>query len=109
MTYPIFGNTGNYPQMILNDIAVNSRKEGRWRPRLMAITSSWSSIINGSADFLGLNYYTSRYVEEAITPIGKIPSWQYDSRLKFSINTKWKRAKSSWLYSVAEGLEDLLK
>ncbi|XP_073829952.1 myrosinase 1-like [Musca autumnalis] len=108
LAYPIFGETGNYPQMIIDDIAENSRKEGRTWSRLPIISESERNLIKHSADFLGLNYYTSRYVEIADPPRGKQPSWDYDSRLKYALDPKWKRAKSSWLYCVPHGLESLL-
>ncbi|KAL9881333.1 myrosinase 1-like [Glossina fuscipes] len=108
LAYPIFGPSGNYPPVMLKDINENSQKEGRAWPRLKTINTKMSKIVKGSADFLGLNYYTSRYVEEAKAPPRKQPSWEYDSRLRFQVDSKWKRAKSVWLYCVPEGLENLL-
>lgn len=109
LAYPLFGETGNYPSVMLDDIAKNSRQEGRPWSRLRSISEHEREIIKHSSDFLGLNYYSSRYVEEAKPPQGKIPSTQYDSRLKYALDDKWKRAKSTWLYCVPEGLEGLLK
>lgn len=94
---------------MLDDIAENSRQEGRSWSRLLSLNEYERKIIKDSADFLGLNYYTSRYVEAADPPVGKHPSAEYDSRLKYTLDSKWKRAKSSWLYCVPEGLESLLK
>uniref|UniRef100_A0A1I8Q5D8 Myrosinase 1 n=1 Tax=Stomoxys calcitrans TaxID=35570 RepID=A0A1I8Q5D8_STOCA len=108
LAYPLFGETGNYPQVMLDDIAENSLREGRSRSRLMSLNEEERNIVRNSADFLGLNYYTSRFVEEAVPPRGKQPSWDYDSRLKYDLDPKWKRAKSQWLYCVPEGLEGLL-
>ncbi|XP_065364707.1 myrosinase 1-like [Calliphora vicina] len=108
LAYPLFGETGNYPQVMLDDIAKNSEEEGRAWSRLRSIAENERDIIKHSADFLGLNYYTSRYVEEANPAQGKKPSWQYDSRLKYELDVKWKRGKSNWLYCVPEGLEGLL-
>lgn len=107
---PIFGTTGNYPECMLNDIERNSREENREKSRLPALTAKWQKLIHHSADFLSLNYYTSRYVEELEDNKDvKRPSWEYDSRLTFSIDPQWKRAKSTWLYEVPQGLKDLLK
>lgn len=109
LAYPIFGETGNYPKVMLDDVSRNSKHEGRAWSRLNNLSVYEREIIKHSADFLGLNYYTSRYVEDANPPQGKIPSPQYDSHLKFEIDSKWKRGKSKWLYCVPEGLEGLLK
>lgn len=93
---------------MLDDVAENSKKEGRAWSRLISLSEHEREIIKNSADFLGLNYYTSRYVEEANPPQGKNPSPQYDSHIKTIVDPKWKRAKSTWLYCVPEGLESLL-
>ncbi|XP_037935101.1 myrosinase 1-like [Teleopsis dalmanni] len=109
LAHPIFSLSGNYPYIMIEDIVSNSQKEGRAWPRLSALKSWWLNAIKGSGDFLGLNYYSSRYVEEALPPKGVVPSWDHDAHLKYDIDSKWRRAKSTWLYCVPEGLEDLLK
>uniref|UniRef100_A0A0A1XAB9 Myrosinase 1 n=1 Tax=Zeugodacus cucurbitae TaxID=28588 RepID=A0A0A1XAB9_ZEUCU len=105
---PIY-NTGNYPSVIIQDIAENSKIEGLSESRLPVINSTWSDIIKGSGDFLAVNYYTSHYVEIATPPEGEVPSKEYDSKIKVSMDDKWRRAKSEWLYCVPQGLEDVLK
>lgn len=108
---PIFGNTGNYPACMLKNIAENSRQEGRERSRLEGLSANWQKVVAHSADFLGLNYYTARLVQERAHggETVKKPSWEYDSRLSFSVEAQWKRAKSEWLYQVPQGLKDILK
>ncbi|XP_053952402.1 myrosinase 1-like [Anastrepha ludens] len=109
LAHPIFGKSGNYPYKVIEDITSNSMKEGLAWSRLRPFNFYWSKIIKGSGDFLGLNYYTSRYVEIADPPLGENPSWERDSRLKYSVDKNWKRAKSNWLFCAPKGLEDLLK
>lgn len=65
--------------------------------------------MRGSADFLGLNYYTSRLVEVLKQPSGPNPSHERDSMLKSAVKPEWKRAKSAWLYAVPSGLGDILR
>lgn len=107
--HPIFSTKGNYPSIMIEQIASNSRKEKRSWSRLPKFSKKWIDIIRGSADFLGLNYYTSRYVEILDEPEGKNPSHWRDMSMKASIKPEWKRAKSEWLYSVPSGLGDLLR
>ena len=109
MAHPIFGESGNYPYIIIEDITSNSMKEGLAWSRLRPLNLYWSKIVKGSGDFLGLNYYSSRFAHMAEPPGGEIPSFEHDSRLKYSVNKRWKRAKSDWLYCVPQGLEDILK
>lgn len=90
-------------------IASNSIREGRDWSRLPALSEQWIATMRGSADFLGLNYYTSRYVEVLEEPSGPNPSHERDSKLKSTVNPEWKRAKSAWLYAVPSGLGDILR
>lgn len=58
-------------------------------------------------DFLGLNYYTSRYVDMASEPIGIDPSYERDMGIKMMTKPEWKQSASNWLYSVPDGIADI--
>lgn len=107
--HPIFSATGNYPDVMIERIANNSASEGRSWSRLPEFSKKWIDTIRGSADFIGLNYYTSRYVEIPTEPEGENPSYQRDMNVKETIRHDWKTTASSWLYSVPEGLGDILR
>lgn len=87
----------------------NSRKEGRISSRLPSFSKEWIDRIRGSADFLGLNYYTSRYVEMPNEPVGESPSFERDRNVKEFVKPDFKPSASSWLYSYPKGLGDLLR
>ncbi|XP_055305125.1 myrosinase 1-like [Sitodiplosis mosellana] len=106
---PIFSPAGNYPAIMITSIASNSIREGRSWSRLPSFTDKWIETIRGSADFLGLNYYTSRYVEVNPEPKGTNPSYERDINLKFVIKPEWKPSASNWLYSVPKGIGDILR
>jgi beta-glucosidase/6-phospho-beta-glucosidase/beta-galactosidase len=78
---PIF--FGNYPKEILED-AGNT---------LPPFTEEEKLMLASSSDFLGLNHYTSYYIDEK----GDI-----------SVDPNWTRAQSSWLYSVPYGMYKIL-
>lgn len=105
----IFSKEGNYPAVMIRQIDVHSFSEGRNRSRLPVLSDYWINTIRGSSDFLGLNYYTSRLVESVRGPYDNQPSNDADRRLRFLIDPEWKKAKSSWLYSVPTGIRDILK
>lgn len=95
-------------------IGLNSRHEGHKRSRLPVLSSKWIKQIKGTADFFSLNYYTSRLVSElrddaAVTEGIGIPSWTHDLHLNESGSNKWKRSQLHWLYSVPEGMGDILR
>ena len=108
--HPIYSQAGGYPQVMIDEVNERSKREGRPWSRLPEMSERSKKYIQGTADFLGYNYYSSRLVEfdsSAFDPTAR-PSRFKDSRIICSINDKWKRAKSEWLYSVPEGLRGLL-
>lgn len=92
-----------------SQIDSNSKKEGRFYSRLPKFSKKWINTIRGSADFLGVNYYTSRYVEIPHEPIGKSPSIERDRNLNETVKPDFKPSASDWLYSYPKGLGDLLR
>lgn len=107
--HPIFSETGGYPQVMIDQIKRNSINEKRSQSRLPKMSEKTKAFIKGSADFLGLNYYTSRLVKELNKPVGINPSWDRDCQIGLSIDKNWPKSKSYWLYSVPEGLGGILR
>lgn len=108
---PIFGASGGYPEIIVEEIAKRSLFEGRPTSRLPSLTDEMKQLIKGSSDFFGINYYTSSYItvnKERLDPRTE-PSWFTDSGIQESSDPSWKRAKTLWLFSVPHGLRELLK
>ncbi|GJQ82458.1 hypothetical protein Trydic_g11869 [Trypoxylus dichotomus] len=58
---PIFSVDGDYPAIMTSRIAAKSEEGNFPRTRLPAFTADEIDMIRGSADFLGLNYYTTSY------------------------------------------------
>ncbi|XP_070509064.1 myrosinase 1-like [Chironomus tepperi] len=108
--HPIYSKSGGYPQVMRDEIDERSKKEGRAWSRLPEMTEDIKNFVRGSADFLGFNYYSSRYAELDTSDYNPSsnPTITDDSRIRTSIDPSWKRAKSSWLYSVPQGLHDAL-
>lgn len=108
--HPIFSKQGGYPQVMIDELKKRSKLEGRPWSRLPEMTDDVKEFIKGSADFLGFNYYSSRYAELNTSDYDPLsnPTIYQDSRIIPSIDASWKRAKSVWLYSVPQGLHDAL-
>lgn len=100
---PIFSPEGDYPSLMVNQIAINSKSEGRHYSRLPTLSRRWVEIIRGSADFLGLNYYTSLNVEAQTQ--GPSPSYERDRGLKLIR----KCTDSNVFCPVPQGLGDILR
>lgn len=92
---------------MINQIANNSMKEGRAWSRLPTFSIEWIDKIRGSADFFGLNYYSSRYVKLWDKPTGINPSYFRDRNFREIISPEWKH--SSIFYSVPDGLGGILR
>lgn len=108
--HPIYSKMGGYPQVMIDEINERSKKEGRPWSRLPEMSDDIKNFIKGSADFLGFNYYSSRYAQLNTSTYdpNSSPTIYDDARIVTSIDPKWKRAKSTWLYSVPQGLHDAL-
>lgn len=108
--HPIFSKTGGYPKVMVEEINTRSKQEGRPWSRLPEMSDKIRKYIRGSADFLGYNYYSSRMVQlntSAYDPKSE-PSYWSDVHTIFTTQPEWKMAKSTWLYSVPQGLHDAL-
>lgn len=105
---PIFSSTGNYPQIMIDNIKRNSDNEGRGVSRLPEFTQDEISSLKGSSDFLALNYYTSRIVRPKEAGSITEHEWESDAGIDQLTDDKWTKGKSYFLYSVPDGLHDLL-
>lgn len=94
---------------MIDRIAKNSKEEGCSWSRLPILSEEWIDEIRGSADFLGLNYYSSRVVGVPRSPVGQNPSYERDRNIKELIKPEWKPSINEWLFSVPEGLGDFLR
>lgn len=86
----------------------NSKQANLNKSRLPKFTVEEVEMLKGSADFFGLNYYTSAFAEEGVNFWEPNPSFARDRNIIETHNSSWPVAKSTWLRSVPEGLTDLL-
>lgn len=105
---PLFSKQGDYPQVMIDEIGNKSKIEGWPWSRLPSFTNLQRKSLVGAVDFLALNYYTSRFAAPSKNIFSEI-SFDNDVGMEYFVDDSWKRGKSSWLYSVPKGLEDLLK
>ncbi|XP_050231109.1 beta-glucosidase 13-like [Mercurialis annua] len=96
---------GHYPRVMRNLVG----------NRLPIITDEDSQLLKGSYDFVGLNYYTSNYVSDILSPKPVPDHFRYTTDMQVSLTTYNKEGKPigeqaspSWLYVVPEGIKNLL-
>ena len=96
---------------MIDVIAENSRNESRLWSRLPEFSPDEIETIRGTADFFGLNYYTSNFAQpgsELSLSWTPKPSFYHDSFVETTQSDDWPTAKSTWLKSVPEGLRAML-
>ncbi|XP_059064018.1 beta-glucosidase 12-like [Cryptomeria japonica] len=95
---------GRYPTTMRNLVGT----------RLPKFTAHESSMVKGSFDFVGLNYYTSMYAADVLMPPNAInTSYTLDSRANLTAKRNGiligPVAGSSWLHVYPRGIGELLK
>ncbi|KAJ8681553.1 hypothetical protein QAD02_017345 [Eretmocerus hayati] len=102
----IFSEKGDYPEVMKERIAMRSRSQGYHKSRLPKFSDQWVSYIKNSADYFGLNHYTSEVVET----IKSAPSsWPNDEGLIYSSDPRWPTSQSKWLKVNPKGIRDVLR
>ncbi|KAJ1399892.1 Glycoside hydrolase family 1, partial [Sesbania bispinosa] len=94
--------TGDYPKSMRSLV----------RTRLPKFTKKQARLVNGSFDFIGLNYYTASYVYDAPHQSNVKASYVTDSLAGFSFVRDGKpiglNVASDWLYVYPRGIRDIL-
>lgn len=105
--HPIFSKFGNYPPIMRERIANLSLDEGLRHSRLPEFTKEDIQLIQGSADFIGLNYYTTFEIS-ADSNNSKLTA-QSDIGVGVSWNPAWKKSPIKKIFSIVpEGLNQLI-
>ncbi|XP_076259863.1 myrosinase 1-like isoform X1 [Rhynchophorus ferrugineus] len=103
---PIF--KGNWPRRMIDRISERSKLEGYSFSRLPEFTDQEKNLINGTADYISLNMYTSRTVWHiSDEPIGT-PSLDFDLGIGSGVDSSWPSSAASWLVSDPPGIRYLL-
>lgn len=94
---------------MIDRIANNSLKEGRKRSRLPEFDEYWTKYIQGTADYMGINYYTSYLVDGEINQSWASPSFDRDQQITTYGDPNWDQARSKYIFSVPEGFGECLR
>ncbi|XP_070693897.1 lactase/phlorizin hydrolase-like [Pempheris klunzingeri] len=104
--HPIFVD-GDYPATLKTQIEQKRNKCPLSEPaRLPVFTAEESQRIRGTADFFGINHYTSRLVNNSDGGCTPGPQWVGD--FWPHVDLSWPSTASDWIYSTPWGLRRLL-
>jgi beta-glucosidase/6-phospho-beta-glucosidase/beta-galactosidase len=96
--HPVYSNEGNYPPELIRLVDEKSRRQNYTRSRLPVFSAVEIEYIKGTADFFGLNHYTTYLLSMADEEVGAIPSHQNDIGIVRIQDPKWPSMSSSgWL------------
>ncbi|ESO98171.1 hypothetical protein LOTGIDRAFT_174304 [Lottia gigantea] len=104
--HPILVN-GDYPEIMKSQVHNKSMEIGLSQSRLPEFSDDDKANIKGTADFLGLNHYTSVYATAMNLPADP-PSFFDDSDVKTFPDPEWPRSGSSWLRVYPKGFRAAL-
>ncbi|XP_052245872.1 lactase/phlorizin hydrolase-like isoform X2 [Dreissena polymorpha] len=104
--HPIYVN-GDYPEVMKANVAEKSQLQGRQKSRLPEFTQQEKEYINGTFDFLGLNFYTSSVITSD-KKTDREGSYDGDKDIKGAGTQDWIGSGSSWLRVTPFGLRKIL-
>lgn len=102
--HPIFSAEGGFPAAVIASVDRRSRNEGRTTSRLPVMSDADKRLIRGKSDFVGIIYYSSRFVEPGVDA----KSLSNDREVTSSVDRNWPVA-SSGMKSAPDGLRAVLK
>ncbi|XP_051565152.1 lactase/phlorizin hydrolase-like [Myxocyprinus asiaticus] len=103
--HPIFVN-GDYPTVLKDQVEKKKAVCGKELARLPVFTEAEKKRIQGTADFFGLNHYTSRLISESLNSCDPGPNNVGD--FQAHIDPTWPTTASDQIHSVPWGLRRLL-
>ncbi|XP_006820740.1 cytosolic beta-glucosidase-like [Saccoglossus kowalevskii] len=104
--HPIF--VGDYPDVMKKQVLEKSRAQGLTSSRLPIFNEDEINTIRGTADFLGLNHYTSQMIAHHNSEL--MPSsYSSDQDILGWHDENWPKCGVSWLRPVPWGIRQLLK
>ncbi|XP_049880431.1 myrosinase 1-like [Pectinophora gossypiella] len=106
--HPIFSEEGNFPQIVIDRVAEASANQGLNASRLRPFAQEQIDYMKGTADFLGLNHYSSKYVYRNSSVEGRydVPSVEDDIHVVTYQPPSWP--SHGFIYEYAPGLYNLL-
>ncbi|CAK1594687.1 unnamed protein product [Parnassius mnemosyne] len=103
---PIWSKNGDFPSIVKKIVAEKSKQQGFSKSRLPVLSPEEIELLRGSADFLGVNHYTTDLVKASAKYIHS-PSFENDVGVEIVLDEKRNQSQPSWLRSAPYGLYKL--
>ncbi|XP_058809255.1 myrosinase 1-like isoform X2 [Phymastichus coffea] len=105
---PLLGELGDYPDLMKVEVEIKSALQRYQTSRLPSFTLDEKQMIKQSLDFLGINFFTSFYVQSIADDVEII--YHYDSVIRNE--SVWNDMRSQWIFfdkSTPENFAKLLQ
>ncbi|XP_045780643.1 myrosinase 1-like isoform X1 [Maniola jurtina] len=103
---PIWSKDGDFPRTVKDLILERSKAQGYRHSRLPVLNPDEITLLKGSADFLGVNHYTT-FLVKATDQVYPNPSMDDDIGVELTYRPEWKTSQSKWLRSAPYGIYKL--
>ncbi|KAL3270526.1 hypothetical protein HHI36_021065 [Cryptolaemus montrouzieri] len=98
----VFHPDGDFPEVMKRRIAEISKKQGYLRSRLPDLSKEEVTFIQGTYDFLAVNYYSTVLIKDSNTTKDDVGVDKFQ-------NEEWKKSASEWLRVYPDGLRNILR
>ncbi|XP_053603502.1 myrosinase 1-like [Plodia interpunctella] len=106
--HPIFSKEGDYPDLVRQRIDRLSSLQNFTRSRLPSFTKEEILKLRGSADFFGINHYTTFLMSSSsMEKTWKVPSMDHDTGVKLEQNPNWSKPGADWFTVYPPGFRKL--
>lgn len=108
--HPIYSKEGGYPPVLVKKVGDASMRQNYKRSRLPEFSPIEIEYIKGTADFFGINHYTTYLLTMAgDRVVGAIPSHENDIGIIRTQDPNWpSKSASKWLKVYPSGFRKLL-
>ncbi|KAJ8982455.1 hypothetical protein NQ317_010195 [Molorchus minor] len=110
-SFGLYGNPiyiGDWPQVVIDRVAMRSTQEGYAQSRLPAFSAEEIDYIKGTYDYLALNHYTTHMVNATEETAIGTPGYGADISVREWQQPDWPPGAASWFSVVPWGLRNLL-
>ncbi|CAG9569154.1 unnamed protein product [Danaus chrysippus] len=106
---PIFSEKGGFPKELAEVVAKKSAEQGYPRSRMPEFSDEEKNFVKGTADFFGVNHYTSGLVSASEYKASHpVPSMYDDIDVGSYTPPEWPTSASSWLYLAPNSIYNAL-
>lgn len=92
--HPVYN--GNWPQVVIDRVRYNDAQANLSVSRLPTLTQVEIARMNGTSDYLGVNYYLSNLISNALEGAVENLSYENDVRVNVGVDPSWPTGSNNY-------------